>query len=121
MRLDSYMTTHKMTSNQIRPSWKSGQYIALLSLCRGQLVFTPCACYGADCLDRKTGTTTTVFDKSNALYCSHRMKRFLSIIRKQFFKLNRLSKLFENVNLDDVLSFLKEGCSKESMPILLGL
>ena len=31
-----------------------------------------------------------------------------ALIRKRFFKVNRLSDLFDNVKMEDVLSFLRE-------------
>ena len=34
--------------------------------------------------------------------------RTFAVIRKRFFKVNNLTDLFENVKIDDILSFLKE-------------
>ena len=41
--------------------------------------------------------------------------RAFAAIRKRFFKVNSLTNLFENIKIDDVLSFLREkqGCNKK--------
>ena len=41
--------------------------------------------------------------------------RAFAVIRKRFFKVNNLTDLFENVKIDDILSFLRErqSCTKK--------
>ena len=34
--------------------------------------------------------------------------RAFAVVRKRFFKVNRLTDLFENVKIDEILSFLRE-------------
>ena len=46
---------------------------------------------------------TTCMDKHILIEC-----RSFAVIRKRFFKVNNLTDLFENVKIDDILSFLRE-------------
>ena len=39
--------------------------------------------------------------------------RAFAVTRKRFFKVNSLTDLFENVEIDDILSFLRESCTKK--------
>ena len=39
--------------------------------------------------------------------------RAFAVIRKRFFKVNSLTDLFENVKIDDLLSFLRQSCTKK--------
>ena len=53
---------------------------------------------------------TQVFDISNAIHhlmCLIECRDF-ALIRKRFFKVNSMSNLFKNINMDDVLSFLRD-------------
>ena len=47
--------------------------------------------------------------------------RAFTVIRKRFFKVTSLTKLFENVKIDDVLSFLRETGLYEKIWELNGL
>ena len=39
---------------------------------------------------------------------SNKQVKLQTVIRKWFFKVNNLTDLFENVKIDDILSFLRE-------------
>ena len=41
--------------------------------------------------------------------------RAFAVIRKQFFKETSLNELFENIKIDDILSFLRDSVARKNM------
>ena len=93
------------TLGEWRPAFRKSrrEQVVISQLCMGHTKLTHSFILKHEPQPQRLTCQTTCTVEHILIEC-----RAFAVIRKQFFKVNSLTDLFENVKIDDVLSFLQE-------------